>query len=228
MTSSCCLHSKQLCQSLTVKIGCDCVENGYGRALNHIYLARAHTGRYSVVRVRPLSSPPFLSINCYARQCLDSAHPKPGIKRREAATGYVLDELKLPDRENEGREGGRGGTDEGNSGGKPRSASSDPDEEHRAGAGVRRRRRKPVLNVKIAICLNRYAGSTGAVLDVPVIRAEQCRKYARAGVGSDAISCAQEKTLAVDLDEPAHPRLGLKVTDHPDLASGWDVKHGCT
>jgi hypothetical protein len=35
-----------------------------------------------------------LSINCYPRQCLDSAHHKPGIKRREDGAGCVLDELK--------------------------------------------------------------------------------------------------------------------------------------
>jgi hypothetical protein len=44
--------------------------------------------------VRTPSSPPFLSINCYLRQCLDSAHHKPGIKRRENGASCVLDELK--------------------------------------------------------------------------------------------------------------------------------------
>ena len=141
--------------------------------------------------------------------------------------GFILDELKLFEGEREGRERRGGGSDEGNPGGKPRPASSDPDEEHRASAGIRRGRRKRVLNAKIAIYLKRDACGIGAVLDIPVICAEQRRKYARAGVASDAIACAQKETLAVDLDEPAHSHFGLKVPDHPDLASGWDVKHRC-
>jgi hypothetical protein len=64
------------------------------------------------------------------------------------------------------------------------------------------------------------------VLDIPVICAEQRRKYARVGVASDAIACAQKETPAVDLDEPAHLHFGFKVPDHPDLASGWDALHG--
>ena len=123
------------------------------------------------------------------------------------------------------RRGGR--SEKGNPGGKPRSVCSDPDEEHRTGAGIRRHGRKRVLNVKIAVYLKRYACSIAAVLDIAVICAEQGRKYARAGVASDAIACAQEETLAIDLDEPAHPYFGLKVPDHPDLASGWDAKHRC-
>ena len=124
-------------------------------------------------------------------------------------------------------EGRGGGSEEGNPGGKPRPASSDPDEEHRAGAGIGRRRRKRVLNAEIAIYLERHACSIGAVLDIPVICAEQRRKHACAGVAADAIACAQKETLADDLDEPAHPYLGLKIPDHPDLAGGWDAKHGC-
>ena len=123
------------------------------------------------------------------------------------------------------RRGGR--SEEGNPGGKPRPVCSDPDEEHRASAGIRRRRRKRVLNAKIAIYLKRYACSIAAVLDIAVICAEQGRKYARAGVASDAIACAQKETLAVDLDAPAHLHFGQKVPDHPDLASGWDAEHGC-
>jgi hypothetical protein len=61
------------------------------------------------------------------------------------------------------------------------------------------------------------------VLDIPVICAEQRRKYARAGVASDAIACAQKETPAVDLDAAAHPHFGCKVPNHPDLASGWDA-----
>ena len=123
---------------------------------------------------------------------------------------------------------GRGrGSEEGNPGGKPRPVCCDPDEEHRASAGIRRGRRKRVLNAKIAVCPKRYAYGIGAVLDIAVICAEQCRKYARAGVASDGIACAQKETPAVDPDEPAHLHFGLKVPDHPDLASGWDVKHGC-
>jgi len=148
-------------------------------------------------------------------------------QRREDGTGCVLDELKLFGGEREVGEGRGGGSEEGNSGGKPRPGSSDPDEEHRASAGIRRRRRKRVLNAEIAIYLKRYACSIGAVLDIPVICAEQRRKYARAGVASDPIACAQKETLAVDLYEPAHPHFGQKVPDHPDLASGWDAKHGC-
>jgi hypothetical protein len=81
-----------------------------------------------------------------------------------------------------------GGSEEGNPGGKPRSASSDPDEEHRASAGIRRCRRKRVLNAEIAIYLKQDACSIGAVLDIPVICPEQRRKYARASVASDAIA----------------------------------------
>jgi hypothetical protein len=65
------------------------------------------------------------------------------------------------------------------------------------------------------------------VLDIPVICAEQRRKYARVGVASDGIACAQKETSTVDLDGPAYLHFGLKVPDHPDLGSGWDVKHGC-
>jgi hypothetical protein len=64
------------------------------------------------------------------------------------------------------------------------------------------------------------------VLGIPVIRAEQRRKYARARVASDAIARAQKETLAVDVDHPALPHFGLKVTDHPDLASGLDAEYG--
>ena len=116
---------------------------------------------------------------------------------------------------------------EGNPRGEPRPAASDPDEEHRTSASIRRRRRKRVLNAKVAIYLKRDPCSTCAVLDIPVICAEQRRKYARAGVASDGIACAQKETPAVDLDAAVHLHFGLKVPDHPDLASGWDAKHGC-
>ena len=152
---------------------------------------------------------------------------KRGINRREDDTGCVLDELKLFEGEREVRERRGGGSEEGNPGGKPRSVCSDPDEEHWASAGIRRRRRKRVLNAKIAVCLKRYAYRIGAVLDIPVICAEQRRKYARTGIASDAIACAQKETLAINLDAPAHPHYGLKVPYNPDLASGWDAKHGC-
>jgi hypothetical protein len=52
-------------------------------------------------------------------------------------------------------------------------------------------------------------------------------KYARTGVASNAVACARKQTLALNLDTPAHPHYGLKVPDHPDLASGWHAKHGC-
>src|ERR1700733_8071652 len=161
------------------------------------------------------------------RRCFDSAHSKPGIKRREDGTGCVLDELKLFGGGRERWEGRGGGSEEGNPGGKPRPVCSDPDEEHRAGAGIRRRRRKRVLNAKIAIYLKRDACKICAVLGIPVICAEQRRKYARVGVASDGIACAQKETPAVDMNEPAYLHFGLKVPYHPDLASGWDVKHGC-
>jgi hypothetical protein len=152
----------------------------------------------------------------------------PGIKRREDGTGCVLDELKLFLGKREWGEGRGGGSEEGNPGGKPRSASSDPNEEDRARAGIRRRRRKRVLNAEIAVYLKWYACGIGAVRDIHVIRAEQRRKYACACVGSDAIACAQKETLADDLDKAADPHLGLKIPDHPDLASGWDVFYGCS
>jgi hypothetical protein len=63
------------------------------------------------------------------------------------------------------------------------------------------------------------------VLGIPIICAEQRRKYARAGVASDGIACAQKETPAVDLDAAVHFHFGLKVPDHPDLASGFDAKH---
>jgi hypothetical protein len=63
------------------------------------------------------------------------------------------------------------------------------------------------------------------VLGISVICAEQRRKYARVGVASDGIACAQKETLAVDLDAPAHLHFGLKVPDHPDLASGCYAEH---
>jgi|ERR1700679_1153540 len=127
----------------------------------------------------------------------------------------------------ERREGRGGGSEEGNSGGKPRTVCGDPDEEYGAGAGFGRGGRKRVLNAEVAVCLKRYACGIGAVLDIAVICAEQRRKYARAGVAADAIACAQKETLAVDLDEAAYPHFGLKVPDYPDLASGWDAEHGC-
>jgi hypothetical protein len=64
------------------------------------------------------------------------------------------------------------------------------------------------------------------VLDIPVICAEQRRKYARTGVASDGIACAQKETPAVDLDVAVHLHFGCKVPDHPDLASGWNAHDG--
>ena len=61
----------------------------------------------------------------------------------------------------------------GNPGGEPRPGSSDPDEEHRASARIRRRRRKRVVNAKIAIHFKRDACKICAVWDIPVICAEQ-------------------------------------------------------
>jgi hypothetical protein len=61
------------------------------------------------------------------------------------------------------------------------------------------------------------------VLNIPVICAEQRRKYARIGIASDGIACGQKETPAVDLDAPVHLHFGCKVPDHPDLASGWDA-----
>ena len=66
------------------------------------------------------------------------------------------------------------------------------------------------------------------MLDIPVICAEQRRKYARIAIASDGIACAQKETPAVDLDYPAHLHVGSKVPDHPDLASGCDASHGGT
>jgi hypothetical protein len=124
------------------EIGRDYVDNGPGRALKpQLFSTRPHPLLWRYSGSNPVV-PPFLSINCYPRQSLDSVHPKPEIKRREDGTGCVLDELKLSGGEREVLEGRGGGSEKGNSGGKPRSASSDPDEEHRASAGIRHRRRK--------------------------------------------------------------------------------------
>jgi hypothetical protein len=62
-------------------------------------------------------------------------------------------------------------------------------------------------------------------LDIPVICAEQRRKYARVAVASDAVACAQKQTPAVDPDAPVLLHVGCKVPDHPDLASGCDSSH---
>ena len=64
------------------------------------------------------------------------------------------------------------------------------------------------------------------MLDIPVICAEQRRKYARVAVASDAIACAQKEAPAVDPDAPVLLHVGCKVADHPDLASGCDASHG--
>jgi hypothetical protein len=57
-------------------------------------------------------------------------------------------------------------------------------------------------------------------LDIPVIRAEQRRKYARVGVASDGIACSQKEAPAVDPDAPVLLHVGGKVADYPDLTSG--------
>ena len=63
------------------------------------------------------------------------------------------------------------------------------------------------------------------MLDIPVICAEQRRKYARVAVASDGIACAQKEAPAVEPDAPVLPHVGCKVADHPDLASGCDTSH---
>ena len=61
--------------------------------------------------------------------------------------------------------------------------------------------------------------------DIPVISAEQRRKYARVAVASDGIACAQKEAPAVKPDAPVLLHVGCKVADHPDLASGCDTSH---
>ena len=80
--------------------------------------------------------------------------------------------------------------------------------------------------MKIAIYLKRHACKSCAVLDIPVICAEQRRKYARVAVACDGIACAQKEAPAVEPDAPILPHVGCKVADHPDLASGCDTSHG--
>ena len=114
----------------------------------------------------------------------------------------------------------------GNPGGEPRPGPSDPDEEYRASARIRRRRRKHVVNAKIAIHFKRDACKICAVWDIPVICAEQRRKNSRVAVASNGIACAQKEAPAVDPDAPVLLHVGCKVADHPDLASGCDASHG--
>ena len=64
------------------------------------------------------------------------------------------------------------------------------------------------------------------MLNIPVICAEQRRKYARVAIASDGIACSQKETPAVHPDAPVLIHVGGKVADHPYLASGWDAEHG--
>ena len=81
----------------------------------------------------------------------------------------------------------------GNPGGEPRPGPSDPDEEYRANARIRRRRRKHVVNAKIAIHFKRDACKICAVWDIPVICAAQRRKNARVAVASDGIAAPRRR-----------------------------------
>jgi hypothetical protein len=80
-------------QDEVAKIGRDCEDKGPGRALKSQLLStRPHPLIWRCLGSSPVVRA-ILSINYYPRQRFDSAHHKPGIKRRENGTGCVLDEL---------------------------------------------------------------------------------------------------------------------------------------
>jgi hypothetical protein len=184
-------------------IGGDYVDNGPGRAPKpQPPGTRPHPPKWRCSGSNPSSRHSFQT-NCHPRQCLDSVHRRPGNNGTEDGTGCVLDELRLLRGKGSVERGEAGGVRKGDSGGKPRPVCGNPDEEYRASAGIGRRRRKRVLNAKIAVYLQRYAYSIGAVLDIAVICAEQRRKI------RSHRRCFQRRCLRPEADpgpQPGYPR----------------------
>ena len=113
----------------------------------------------------------------------------------------------------------------GNARGEPGSAQV-ADEEHRARAVGRGRRRQDIVDPEVAVGLERNAAG------VRVVERErgggftdQRGEHALVGIGPDAVASGQQQTPSVDLDASVdlHPRL--EIGDGPDLTGRIDRPH---
>src|SRR5476649_587266 len=107
-----------------------------------------------------------------------------------------------------------------NAGGEP-SPGDIPDQQHGTRAVDRRRRVQSIVDLEVAVGLERNAGQCRIAQGKWGRRLTNQRgEYALVRIACDAVATSQQQTPSLDPNPPVVLDLGPKLPDYPDLACG--------